>query len=125
MCVKSGCGEAEYRRRLCRDHFLYEYRNRYKRTPRDGSSVPIVVYAWIAPDGKADYVGRGIGKRPLSHRQRDWWTPQHILVSMTCRAEWEAMAREGEWIGHYQPRHNIEGYRHGPEQRRTFTGLAL
>lgn len=22
VCVKSGCGEAEYRRRLCRDHFL-------------------------------------------------------------------------------------------------------
>jgi len=36
----------------------------------------------------------------------------HTLLIMTCETEWQAMEYEGRWGAHYQPRYNVEGYRH-------------
>lgn len=78
-----------------------------------------VVYVWMNPDGRADYVGRGTTQRAKSHRAKPWWTADHTLLSMTCDTEWQAMEMEGVWGRVHQPRHNIEGYRHAaqPAQR--------
>ena len=82
----------------------------YKRA-RHAALKP-VVYAWFAPDGSAEYVGRGTSSRADTHRRQPWWTPQHLLLSMSCDSEWQAMEYEGRWGARYQPRHNREGYRH-------------
>ena len=72
-----------------------------------------VVYAWIAPGGAVDYVGRGTVDRSKHHRySATWCTPRHLLMSMTCDNEWQAMEYEGKWGARLQPRYNIEGYRH-------------
>jgi len=77
-----------------------------------------VVYVWIAPDGKADYVGRGTEARAVSHgypyrrKWSPWWTPEHRLRMKVCDSEWHAMEMEGVWGQFYQPRFNKEGYRH-------------
>lgn len=78
-----------------------------------GAAQPTLVYAWIGPNGVADYVGRGVDHRARSHRWlARWWTPQHLLLSMTCESEWQAMEMEGVWGGRLLPRHNKDGYRH-------------
>jgi hypothetical protein len=71
-----------------------------------------IVYVWMNPDGQADYVGRGTKERAQSHKKKSWYTPQHTLLTMTCDNEWQAMEYEGIWGARYQPRYNIEGYRH-------------
>ena len=80
------------------------------------AAMPPVVYVWMAPDGVADYVGRGTrhraAKRHVRDGRRDWWTPDHLLLTMTCDSEWHAMEMEGRWGARYQPRYNREGYRH-------------
>lgn len=82
---------------------------RYRKIP--------IVYVWMTPDGLADYVGRGSRNRALQHKYKSlkspWWTPNHVLLSMTCENEWQAMEYEGKWGQFYQPRFNKEGYRHG------------
>ena len=124
------CGDRTYRKEMCRAHFLATYRGPGRRrgnSPRLGPAYgrPIV-YAWFAPDGTAEYVGRGRGRRPYAHRHAAWWTDKHFLVSLGCGAEWEAMMKEGEWIGRYLPRHNIEGLRQfrSPQNHRNSTGTA-
>ena len=86
------------------------------------ANLPPIVYAWIAPDGKADYVGRGTIDRARMHqyKRKIWWTPEHLLISMTCDSEWHAMEMEGKWGGKLLPRYNKEGYRHNG---RNSTGL--
>lgn len=86
----------------------------YSKAYRDSLDKP-VVYVWMAPDGKADYVGRGSLRRPMEHRYRKaiWWTLEHCLMTMTCDSEWQAMELEGRWGAYYLPRYNKEGYRHG------------
>lgn len=71
-----------------------------------------IVYQWVNPDGTVDYVGRGTQERAMRHRYAPWWTPQHILLTMSCESEWHAMEWEGKWGGLLQPRYNKEGYRH-------------
>ena len=75
-----------------------------------------LVYVWIAPDGQADYVGRGGRRRAITHgigiTRADWWTPEHTLLTEACDSEWQAMEMEGRWGAFFQPRHNVEGYRH-------------
>lgn len=75
-----------------------------------------LVYVWVAPDGQADYVGRGTMARAVKAgvgvTRKAWWTPQHTLLTMTCDSEWHAMEMEGRWGARYLPRHNREGYRH-------------
>ena len=82
----------------------------YNRTYRSGLGP--IVYAWFAPDGTAEWVGRGTRYRATQHRMKPWWTPQPLLLSMTCDSEWQAMEYEGRWGARYQPVHNREGYRH-------------
>lgn len=80
------------------------------------AAQPPLVYVWVGPDGQADYVGRGTGGRATIHRTQSgrasWWTNRHILLTMTCDSEWQAMEYEGKWGARYLPRHNREGYRH-------------
>lgn len=76
------------------------------------AALPPIVYVWVAPDGTADYVGRGTIERAKTHRRKSWWTPTHLLLTMACASEWEAMELEGRWGARYLPRHNVEGYRH-------------
>lgn len=72
----------------------------------------VVVYAYFDKD-TAIYVGRGSFKRAYYHRSRSsWWTPNLILITMTCSNEWEAMEYEGKWGGRYLPKMNKEGYRY-------------
>jgi hypothetical protein len=78
---------------------------------RVASRAPIV-YAWFAPDGACEYVGRGTVHRSRHHRYAPWWTPEHYVLTMTCETEWQAMEYEGKWGAAYQPRHNKDGYRH-------------
>lgn len=115
MCSEKLCREPVYRRHLCREHFLGRYRNPIDgiRQPKAKPTGPLVVYAWYAPDGTCHYVGRGTAARPMQHKFSAWWTPQHRLVTQECAFEWEAMMREGEWIGLYRPVYNVEGYRPG------------
>ena len=81
----------------------------------DSSSV--MVYAYFSPDGKVDYVGRGTPNRVKSHKTKSkWWTPQHMVLTMTCDSEWHAMEMEGKWGARYLPRYNKEGYRHESQQ---------
>ena len=107
------CPEPVYRRGKCREHFIITYRASARSTAfADG--VPIdrgyVVYAWFAPDETCDYVGRGTPIRPKGHRYTEWWTPEHTLQTWPCDFEWQAMRLEGELIGKYLPKRNIEGY---------------
>ena len=73
-----------------------------------------VVYVWMASDGVADYVGRGSSHRAKIHTTiaRKWWTKEHILLTMTCENEWQAMEYEGKWGQYYKPRFNKDGYRY-------------
>lgn len=88
-----------------------EQRARYHRN-HDLKQRPIV-YVWVSPDGIAEWVGRGTVKRAKHHRYTaSWWTPRHILLTMACDSEWQAMEYEGKWGAHYEPRNNREGYRH-------------
>lgn len=106
-----------YARGLCASCYLkpYVYARR-KEYPdsrsRNYALLTPVVYVCIAGDGTPDYVGRGTYRRARQHAYKDWWTPQHILLTMTCESEWQAMEYEGKWGAHYLPRYNIEGYRH-------------
>ena len=78
--------------------------------------VPLV-YLFAASDGTVDYVGRGTEERVRQHKSlKDWWTPNHITLSMTCDNEWQAMEYEGKWGGRYLPRYNKEGYRHSKQK---------
>ena len=92
-----------------REERMKELRERYH-------AQPPVVYAWFAPAGTAEYVGRGTLARSQTHARtatrKPWWTPEHLVISMTCDSEWQAMEMEGRWGGRYLPRHNKEGYRH-------------
>ena len=77
------------------------------------NSIPLV-YVYMALDGRADYVGRGNNDRVIRHRTKSgWWAPEHIILSMTCNSEWQAMEYEGKWGAFYKPRYNKEGYRYG------------
>ena len=100
------------------EHYL-NMRPHYKRrsSARAIAHRGSVVYVWMAPDGRADWVGRGTLHRAGSHgrpasRSRRWWTSRHILLILTCDSEWQAMEYEGKWGAFYQPRQNREGYRH-------------
>ncbi len=81
------------------------------------AAMPPIVYIWMAPDGQADYVGRGTKYRARTHsRHASWWTLEHTLLTMSCETEWQAMEIEGRWGALYQPRHNKEGYRHAKSE---------
>jgi hypothetical protein len=104
----SECPDPVYRRKMCRTHFLERYRVKPEPPKR---TDPLVVYAWFAPDGTCEYVGRGTAARPMKHRFSGWWTERHRLETQECAHEWQAMMLEGEWIGRHLPLRNIEGYR--------------
>ena len=106
---------AEHREELRAKGRAYSAEHREEERARSRAHVaasPPVVYVWMAPDGHADYVGRGTTARTRVHKNKLWWTPEHLLLSMTCDSEWQAMEYEGRWGAFYQPRHNKEGYRH-------------
>lgn len=72
-----------------------------------------VVYAYFDTDGNCIYVGRGSINRAKSHRfASSWWNSTLLLVTMTCKNEWEVMEYEGKWGGKYLPTMNKEGYRY-------------
>jgi hypothetical protein len=71
-----------------------------------------LVYGYFDNDICA-YVGRGSMARVLQHKYTSlWWRPDLLLVTMTCKDEWEAMEYEGKWGGRYRPKHNKDGYRY-------------
>lgn len=85
---------------------IYEKRWRDKRPP--------LVYRWRDGNGVIEYVGRGTFQRLRAHiTKSNWWTPEHTYSYMVCRNEWHAMHLEGLWGELFQPRRNVEGYRHG------------
>lgn len=72
-----------------------------------------IVYGYFYPDGTAAYVGRGTAFRAKTHKtEKDWWSPDLLLITMTADSEWHAMELEGKWGARYLPLHNKEGYRH-------------
>ena len=72
---------------------------------------PLVVYTYFDID-KPIYTGRGTSIRALSHKYfSSWWKPDLLLITMTCKDEWEAMEYEGKWGGYYRPIMNKEGNR--------------
>lgn len=71
-----------------------------------------IVYAWIHPDGAAFYVGRGSTQRAESHKAySSWWTPELILITMTCDNEWHSIEWEGKWGNRLKPIFNRDGNR--------------
>lgn len=94
-------------------YYVAHRKKRNAQTALRQAMLAPAVYVWIAPDGQADYVGRGTLARAIRHRHTaSWWTPEHYVLIMTCSTEWQAMELEGRWGGFYMPRHNKEGYRH-------------
>ena len=103
-------------------HAEYRKKNKDHQTEQSRALLALdrataIVYAWIASDGLADYVGRGTLRRAKYGAtspscRASWWTPEHTLLTMTCDSEWQAMEYEGIWGARYRPRYNIEGYRH-------------
>lgn len=89
-----------------KNQYKYVERKRAKR-----AALRPLVYVWINAEGKAEWVGRGTIERAFSHTRKSWWTPQHLLLSMTCNNEWQAMEYEGKWGQYYQPQFNKDGYR--------------
>jgi hypothetical protein len=49
-----------------------------------------------------------------------------LLVTMTCKDEWEAMEYEGKWGGYYHPVANKEGNRvfHDPGTKKGSTDIS-
>jgi hypothetical protein len=93
------------------EHAAYDAAHREERQAHYARMRPMV-YAWFDANGICEYVGRGTAPRASSHKRRPWWTSTHVLLTMTCDSEWQAMEYEGIWGARYQPRQNKEGYRH-------------
>jgi predicted GIY-YIG superfamily endonuclease len=71
------------------------------------------VYAYF-DNGCAVYVGKTnfFKRRIADHRKYSkWWKEPLLVVSISCKDEWEAMEYEGKWGGHYRPVENIDGQR--------------
>src|SRR5690349_20463715 len=84
-----------------------EYQRQYKaKQPKQA-----LVYSYFDRDGNCIYVGRGNESRTKTHKYHNWWNNDLLLVTMTCKNEWQAMEYEGRWGGHYLPKMNIDGYR--------------
>lgn len=70
---------------------------------------------YMTSEGVPIYVGRGTIDRAQSHKypykNSSWWSQDLVLVTMTCRDEWEAMEYEGKWGGRYHPVANRDGNR--------------
>jgi len=61
--------------------------------------------------------------RAVSHkypyRNSTWWSKNLLLITMTCKDEWEALEYEGKWGGYYRPIKNVWGNRsYRPRQER-------
>jgi len=72
------------------------------------------VYAYFDIEGNAVYIGKtNLPKRRFGdHRKHSfWWKPNLLLLTMTCKDEWEAMEYEGKWGGNLHPINNVDGQR--------------
>lgn len=101
---------------LCRNCYSRKWkRENIKRKWHVNPIKSYIVYAYFDKEGTPIYVGRGTIDRALSHKysykNSSWWTPDLILLTMTCKDEWEAMEYEGKWGGRYKPWANKEGNR--------------
>lgn len=109
------------------------YGNKWRMDARRSKGIPprnwhpiksYVVYLYMDREGIPIYVERGSIDRALSHkypyRKSYWWRPDLILLTMTCKDEWESIETEGRWGGKYKPVANIEGNRefHDPGTKR-------
>ena len=51
------------------------------------------------------------------YKNSTWWNKDLLLLTMTCKDEWEALEYGGKWGGLYRPVENIWGNRTYRERR--------
>jgi hypothetical protein len=107
-----------YAKNLCIACYKQQYKKAHRRFPPKWRVNPInsyIVYMYFTRDGIPIYVGRGTIDRALSHKysykNSSWWNKDLILLTMTCKDEWEAMEYEGKWGGLHHPIGNRDGNR--------------
>lgn len=102
---------------LCKNCYSTEWKRvHYGSHPKGYRAIRnYIVYAYFSKDGVCLYVGRGTIDRAKSHKypykNSSWWSSDLLLITMTCKNEWEAMEYEGKWGGYYLPKYNKEGNR--------------
>lgn len=106
---------------LCHNCYLKEWKRKKRRSSgireRRPRPTALVVYAYFDSNGVPLYVGRGRYGRALEHRTpsrangESWVSSATLLLTMTCKDEWESMEYEGKWGGRYRPIANIDGNR--------------